>query len=49
MKKPETITEFLEGMELFLAEGHKVNNNLDLTHDGKVSRLLELQGEYGLA
>lgn len=48
MKKPETIEEFLDTMDLFLVEGRKVNAS-DLSHDGKVARLLELQGEYGLA
>ena len=48
MKKPETIKEFLDGMDSFLIEGRKVDTS-DLSHDAKVERLLELQGEYGLA
>lgn len=47
MKKPETIGEFFDTMELFLVEGRKVNAS-DLSHDGKVARLLELEAEYHL-
>ena len=43
-----TISEFLDGMEAFLPEGRKVNS-MDLSHDAKVARLLELQVQFGLA